>query len=162
MNAEAKRVIAQLGLVPLPQEGGYFRELWTSSARLPGGRCAASAIYFLMTPEGFSAWHRLAAEERWFFHAGDVVEHVRLDPPSGRLTVTRLGAAVLRKEVPQLTVPAGVWQGARLAPRGKRGWALLGCTVCPGWDRAEFELADADLLCAAFPANDSWVRKLTR
>jgi predicted cupin superfamily sugar epimerase len=162
MNAEARRLIAKLALVPLPGEGGYFRERWTSATRLRCGRGAASAIYFLMTPEGFSAWHRLAAEELWFFHAGDAVEHIQLDPPTGRLSKTRLGAAVLKRDVPQLRVPGGVWQGARLAAGAKRGWALISCVVSPSWDQSEFELADPDLLRAAFPENAAWVGRLTR
>jgi uncharacterized protein len=162
MNPEAQHVIDRLGLEPLPAEGGYFRAVWTSATLLPSGRAAASAIYFLLTPGEFSAWHRLAAEELWHFAAGDPIDHVQLDPATGRVAVARLGPEVATGDLPQLLVRGGVWQGARLAPGGRRGWALVGCTVSPAWDQAEFELGNADDLCRTFPGNDVWVRELTR
>ena len=165
MIDEARRVIAQLGLVPLPHEGGYFREIWTSATRLPSGRATASAIYFVLTPEAFSAFHRMAAEELWHFHAGDAVEHVQLDSrPAGAsiAIVTRLGPDLLGSDQPWLSVGSNVWQGARLAAGAIRGWALVSCTVSPAWDQAEFELGDADALCRIFPAAATWVRDLTR
>lgn len=155
-------MIDRLGLEPLPVEGGYFRAGWTSRVLLPSGRAAASSIYFLMTPDGFSALHRLAGEELWHFHAGDAVEHVQMDPATGQVTVVRLGPEVLAGDQPRLVVPGGVWQGARLAPDGLRGWCLIGCMVAPAWDPAEFELGNADALRRAFPGNDGWVRELTR
>jgi uncharacterized protein len=162
MNPEAQQVIARLGLEPLPVEGGYFRAIWTSRTLLVSGRAAASSIYFLMTPGEFSALHRLAAEEIWHFHAGDAIEHVQMDPAVGRVTTVRLGPDVLAGDQPQRWISSGVWQGARIAPGGRRGWALAGCTVSPAWDQAEFELGNADALRLAFPGNDALVRELTR
>jgi predicted cupin superfamily sugar epimerase len=162
MNPQAQHIIAQLGLVPLPLEGGYFRETWTSAAMLASGRAASSAIYFFMAPGEFSALHRMAAEEVWHFYSGDAVEHLQLDPSEGRVTLTKLGSDVTAGERPQLSIPSGIWQGARLAPGGRHSWALLGCTVSPAWDQAEFELGDRAALQLAFPGNDTLIRTLTR
>src|SRR5687767_4055852 len=116
MTPEARQIIAQLELAPLPREGGYFRVVWTSTTRLPSGRAGTSAIYFLITDDDFSALHRLRAEELWHFHAGDAVDHVQLDPANKSVTRIRLGPDVLARDQPQLIVRGGVWQGARLAP----------------------------------------------
>lgn len=162
MNAGAQQIIAKLGLKPLPREGGFYRLTWVSAERLASGRAAGSAIYFLMTREEFSALHRLRVEELWHFYAGDSIEHVQLDPRDGTLRQTRLGAEVGAEDVHQLVVPVGVWQGARLRPKGCHGWALLGCTLSPAWDEAEFEVADRGALAREFPAHASLVRELTR
>ena len=96
MNEEARQIITQLALAPLPDEGGWFRRTWTSPVRLADGRAAGSAIYFLVTPEDFSALHRLATDEVWLSHAGDALEHVTLDAAGGAARVTRLGGDVGR------------------------------------------------------------------
>ena len=163
MNAEAEQVIARLGLAPLPLEGGFFRRVWTSATKLPSGREAASNIYFLVTPEEFSALHRMiVSEEIWHFHAGDAVEHAQFDPRQGRVFLTTLGGNILAGEVPHVLVHGSVWQGARLAPGGRHGWALLGCTVSPAWDPADFELGNQAALNVAFPGNEALVRAFTR
>lgn len=163
MNAAAKEVIAQLGLVPLPREGGFFRQTWLSPARLPDGRAAASGIWFLLTPGSFSALHRLQAEELWHFHAGDPVEHVQLNATDGAVRVTLLGSELAAQQRPSLVVPGGVWQGARLAACASlRGWALLGCTLTPAWAEQEFELGSRAALEREFPGAAEWIRVLTR
>ena len=163
MNAEAEKIIAQLGLAPLPREGGFFRPSWVSTARLANGRAAGSAIWFLLTADDFSALHRMPAEELWHFYAGDPVEHVTLDTAAGTARVTVLGPELLAGQQPQLTVPGGVWQGARLLPTGRqRGWALLGCTVTPAWDEREFELGSRAALLGEFPGAAGWIGALTR
>ena len=163
VNAEAEKIIAQLALAPLPREGGYFRQTWVSQARLANGRAASSAIWFLLTPEDFSALHRLQAEELWHFYSGDPVEHVQLNPADGAVRVTRLAADLPGSDVPQLTVPPGTWQGARLAAGARpRGWALLGCTLTPAWSEQEFELGSRASLRREFPGAAEWIGVLTR
>lgn len=154
MNAAARRLVADLQLAPLPGEGGFFRATWRNAS--------ASAILFLLTPDDFSAFHRLEQDEVWHFHAGDAVEHARLDARLGTVGITRLGADLSAGDSPQVVAPAGVWQGARLAPGGRLGYAVLGCTVAPPWDERGFQLADRAALLAAFPGHAGLVQALTR
>ncbi len=152
----AERLIAALGLDPLPGEGGFFRAT-TRTASL-------SSIYFLMTPGDFSALHRIAQDEVWHFYGGDRVEHVQLTESGAAPFLTRLGPDILGGDQPQLLVPAGVWQGARLDPTvaGGAGFALVGCTVAPPWEESGFELAQRDQWTARFPAHAALIRALTR
>ena len=153
VQADARELIDTLGLAPLPEEGGFFRVTWR-------GR-HGSAILFLITAENFSALHRIAEDELWHFHAGDPVEHVRIDPGTGALTLHQLGTDLARGEIPQLAVPAGHWQGARLAATA-HGYALLGCTVTPPWTPAGFALGDRDALTLAFPRHAEVIARFTR
>jgi predicted cupin superfamily sugar epimerase len=155
-EAAADQLIAALNLAPLPHEGGFFRATWRSPT--------ASAIFFLLTPEDFSALHRLEQDELWMFHAGDPVEHLRLDPSTGAAHRVRMGPAVLSGDQPQVLVPAGSWQGARLDPAGpgRHGYALFTCTVSPPWEDRGFTLGERDPLLRAFPAEGDLIRRLTR
>ncbi len=157
--SEVAELIARLGLRPLPREGGWFAPVWRSEQRLAGAalparygggeRVAASSILYLLAGHEFSALHRLRSDEVWHFHAGDAVELFRLDPANGSGSWARLGAAVLAGDAPQLVVRHGVWQGARLAAGGR--WALVGCTMAPGWDEADFDLGRRADLVATWP-----------
>lgn len=162
MNAEAAELISRLGLVPLPNEGGFFVQTWTSAQRGPGGRALGSAILFLITGEDFSALHRLGTDEIWHFHAGDPAELMVLGPTAGSCQAFLLGPDVAGPHVPQVIVRAGAWQGARLAPGGPRGWALFGCTLSPAWDEREFELGRREALLGEFPAQAAVIAALTR
>jgi predicted cupin superfamily sugar epimerase len=157
MTDETRQMIAALRLEPLPHEGGFFRQTWCDAA--------GSAIYFLLTKPEFSALHRLRMPEIWHFYAGDPVEHVQLNA-QGAIS-TRLGPDVLAGQNPQLLVPPGTWQGARLpigwvSSQPPHGWALLGCTLAPPWSEADFELGQRDALLREFPAHDALIRALTR
>ena len=165
------QLVARLKLQPLPQEGGWFAPVWRSELRLTGAalperygagaeRAAASTILYLLAGNEFSALHRLRSDEVWQFHAGDAVELLRLGPAAGSGGWTRLGSAVAEGEAPQAVVPHGVWQGARLAPGGK--WALVGCTMAPGWDESDFELGRRAELAAAWPELAGAIAGLTR
>lgn len=157
MNRAARELVDALGLAPLPAEGGYFRSTWRSES--------ASAIYFLLTAEEFSALHRIGQDEIWHFYAGDPVAHVQLDPATGGVSLARLGPDVPGGDQPQVVVPAGVWQGAHLVAGSeslKHGFALLGCTVSPPWDERSFALGDRDELTRAFPTQAALIRALTR
>lgn len=165
MNAEARSLIDRLALEPLPHEGGFFRRTWTSRETLAHGRPAGSAIFFFLTESDFSALHRLTTDELWLFHSGDPVEHTQLLPQAKSARTVTLGSDVLAGQAPQLIVPGGAWQGARLAPSfvgARRGWALLTCTMAPGWDEQEFILGQRAELLRDFPLADAVIRALTR
>jgi hypothetical protein len=159
----AAEIIELLQLEPLPNEGGFFRQTYVSRQRSPDGRALGTAIYFLITPEGFSALHLLATDEIWHVYAGDPVEHVMFgDAPDAQIK-TLLGTDLAAGQRPQLIVPGGVWQGARLAPATVRnGWALLGCTMSPGWDERACVFGKRDELIARFPDWAADIHALTR
>jgi predicted cupin superfamily sugar epimerase len=163
-NPAAAELIARLHLQPLPHEGGFFARTWTSRETLPNGRPLGTAIYFLLTPESFSALHRLDADELWHFHGGDRTEHVQLtlDDPRQPLRLTTLGNNPAAGEIPQLSVPAGTCQGARLTSTAHHGWALVSCTMSPGWDENGFELCSRASVAAQFPAHAALISAFTR
>jgi len=164
----ADQIIALLNLTPHPKEGGYFIETYRSSEtisektlpnRYKGMRSLATAIYYLLTPETFSAMHRLQSDEIFHFYLGDPVEMLQLWPDgSGRLVI--LGSDILRGVQPQVVVPRGVWQGARLFKNGKP--ALLGMTVSPGFEFADYEYSQRDELIKSYPQFREWIIALTK
>lgn len=165
MNDEARYLISKLGLAPLPREGGFFANTWTSARNGPEKRAYGSAILFLVTENDFSALHRLSTDELWHFHAGDPVELTQLDPATRSCMTCTLGPDVAGAHVAQAVVPAHRWQGARRRPGGApgaRGWALLGCTLAPAWDPREFELGERASLLLEFPGQEGIIRELTR
>lgn len=147
-------------------EGGWYRETYRSADLLPaaglpprftGPRAASTAIYYLLEAGQFSALHRIRSDEVWHFYAGDAVELTGIDP-SGTLLQWRLGA-VEEGDSPQVVVPAGVWFGARCAAGGE--YALCGCTVAPGFDFADFEMAERSALMAQCPEHRGTIESLT-
>lgn len=153
----ADEVIALLGLRPLPREGGWFAETYRGApldgpalpAHLDGPHVVKTSIYYLMTPTDFSAMHRLPTDELFHFYAGDPVEQLHL-LPNGEGRIVRLGTDFAAGERPQVLAPAGVWQGSRLAPGGRHGFALLGTTMAPGYADADYEHGDRDTLASGW------------
>lgn len=131
---EQDRIIAALDLSPHP-EGGWYRQTWQGAEI--GGRAVGTAILFLLKAGERSHWHRVDADEVWLWHAGAPLALLMAPEAGGPLSETRLGGAVLSGEVPQAVVPQGWWQAAE--PQG--GWALVSCTVSPGFRFEGFELA---------------------
>lgn len=158
----ADEIIRRLQLAPHPAEGGFFRETYRSRADFQPGppfagrRSHGTAIYFLLTADTFSAMHRLPGDEVYHFYLGDPVELLALHP-DGRSGITVLGPDLTSMTV-QHVVPGGVWQGSRLAPGG--AWALLGTTMAPGFDFADFEAGSA-ALADRYPAQAALIRDLT-
>jgi uncharacterized protein len=135
----------QLSLHP---EGGHFRETYRASQTVPtprGPRPASTAILFLLQAGERSHWHRLHSDEAWHFHAGGGLL-VHQISPSGIAQTTRLGMDLGRGEQPQHVVSAGHWFAAEPIRGGE--WSLVSCTVAPGFDFADFELAAPDQLAA--------------
>ena len=159
---------ALLGLVPHPIEGGFFAETYRSAdllggdalpAHYRGARAAGTAIYYLLTPETFSAMHRLGSDEIFHFYLGDPVEMLQLWP-GGRTKIVVLGPDLAAGQHVQLTVPADVWQGTRLIGNGEV--ALLGCSVVPGFDFADYTRGNYAELAASWPEEADRIRQLTR
>jgi predicted cupin superfamily sugar epimerase len=163
----AQEIIELLRLQPLPHEGGYYRETYRSDDQLPAAtlprygqdKAAGTAIFYLLTPETFSALHRLPTDEVFHFYLGDAVEMLHLYPDGRGQTVT-LGPDLFAGQSPQVVVPRGVWQGSRLVPGGS--YALLGTTMAPGFDFTDYEAGERDALAAQYPAFADWIRQLTR
>jgi predicted cupin superfamily sugar epimerase len=161
----AQQLIEYLGLQPHPKEGGYFRETYRSADRLsvlpgryPSERCAGTAIYYLLTPTTFSALHLLQSDEIFHFYLGDPVRMLQLHP-DGRGEEVVLGSDVLAGQRPQVVVPRGVWQGSFLEPGGE--FALLGCTVAPGFEYADYVHGKREELIAHYPESERQIKRLT-
>ncbi|MBY0466335.1 MAG: cupin domain-containing protein [Burkholderiales bacterium] len=163
----AQTCIEQLALQPHP-EGGYYRETYRSAHTLPvlqpadatpALRNVCTGIYFLLEAGNFSAFHQIASDEMWHFYAGQAIEVLQIDTV-GTLTCTRLGPDLLNGDVPQHVVPARTWFASRVAQGG--AFALVGCTVAPGFDFADFELAKRHALCNQYPQHRALIAGLTR
>ena len=158
-----------LHLIPHPREGGCYIRTWESGemladttfadARYAGPRHTGTAIYYLLEPGTFSEMHRLRSDEIFHFYGGDPVEMLQLHP-DGAGRILRLGNNLQAGERPQIVVPRGIWQGSHLVPGGC--WALLGCTVVPGFDYDDYDTAPREQLCAAWPDHATLIAQLTR
>lgn len=158
MNDDARRLIADLRLLPHP-EGGYYRETYRSqrAVETPNAdrRGALTNIYFLLTGETFSAWHRIDADETWHFYRGTGLVIPAIDD-GGRLNEIALGP-----DGPwQTTIPAGTYFAAYVPDSS--GYALVGCSVAPGFDFAGFELPAREELAARYPQHAEIIARLTR
>jgi hypothetical protein len=157
---------AALGLEP-HAEGGFYLETYRAAQTLRtprGERPAATAILFLVTAESASRLHRLTSDELWVYQGGLPLELVTI-APGGELQRCVLGDLEGEALLPQALVPAGSWQGARLAggPHlpAERAWALVSCVVTPGFDFSDFELGERDALLAAYPQHGALIEQLT-
>ncbi|MDE1183281.1 cupin domain-containing protein [Paraburkholderia sp.] len=159
-------LIRELDLVPHP-EGGFYRETYRSAARVTreadadtadATRSASTAIYYMLCDGAHSAWHRIRSDEVWHFYAGDPLD-VHMIDDAGVLTTHRLGNPLTQAgTVFQAVVPAGFWFAAEC--RDATGFALVGCTVAPGFEFSEFEMADVSALRDAYPAHATLIARL--
>jgi predicted cupin superfamily sugar epimerase len=158
----ADEIKTLLKLEPHPVEGGFYRRTYTAAhgVGMPrGDRPMSTAIYYLLEPGTFSEMHVLASDEIFHFYLGDPVEMLQL-LPDGHSAVFTLGPDLTAGHHVQLVVPAGVWQGTRLIGDGKI--ALLGCTVTPGFDFADYRSASYAELAGKWPQEVEQIRMLTR
>ncbi len=158
----ADKIKTLLNLQPHPVEGGSFRQTYVSEEKVSlarGVRTAGTAIYYLLEPGTFSEMHVLASDEIFHFYLGDPVEMLQLYP-DGRSAVFVLGPDLAAGQHVQLIVPAGVWQGTRLIGSGKL--TLLGCTVTPGFDFADYRGGSYAALAEKWPAEAERIQALTR
>jgi uncharacterized protein len=166
----AKAIIAALNLVPHPIEGGFFRETYRSEGKIPGdclpvsytsssSRSIGTAIYYLLTAETFSEMHRVPTEEVFHFYLGGPLRMLLLFPGgTGREVI--IGPDISAGQQPQFVVPAGIWQGSRLKPGAE--FVLVGATMAPGFDYADYEQGRRDELIGLYPAFAEQIRQLTR
>jgi uncharacterized protein len=156
-----------LQLKPLPLEGGYFRETYRSADLLAApslphrygrDKSAGTAIYYLLSPDTFSAMHRLPTDEIFHFYLGDPVTMLQLGPDGGKLV--NIGNDIRAGQQPQVVVPRGIWQGSMLQPGGKV--ALMGTTMAPGFDFTDWEGCRCEELSRQYPAFAEMIRRLTR
>lgn len=162
-DTRANAIIKLLGLEPHP-ERGYYRQTYraaldvNSAAGAP--RAASTAIYFLVTAsEPVTYLHRLRSDEIFHFYEGGPLEIVRLYP-GGEWDVARLGTNLEAGERPQIVMPAGTWFGTALVAGASH--CLVGCTVAPGFDFADFELAEGPELETRYPGAASRIKAMTR
>lgn len=163
----SSELIQYLGLLPHP-EGGYYKETYRSDgwvakdalpSRFTGDRSYSTAIYFLLEQGQYSAFHRIQSDECWHHYHGGTLEIFVLKPGKG-LQVIRLGKQLDQGDVFQAVVPAGRWFASR--PATGIDFALVGCTVSPGFDFSDFEMASAGELEAEFPSHADLIRELCR
>lgn len=142
-------------------EGGFFRETWRSSVVDARGRAAGTLIYFLLPQGHVSRLHRIDADEGWHLYSGGPLEIYEFDEadPGDALRVTTLGTDLARGERPQHVVPAGRWFGAACATG--TDYALVGCSVAPGFEFARFELGNRSELETRFAQHRALIRRLT-
>jgi uncharacterized protein len=172
----AEDVKRLLGLQPHPREGGWFVRTYEadelisaekfSDGRYDSPRRTGTAIYYLLEPDTFSEMHVLASDEIFHHYAGDAVEMLQLHPDGSSRRVV-IGKDLRAGERPQVAVPHGVWQGSRLLASAQEtaeahGWALLGCTVSPGFEFADYQSAPRTELIARWPGEADMIAALTR
>jgi predicted cupin superfamily sugar epimerase len=164
----AAKIKTLLKLEPHPIEGGYFVQTYRAAHEIPedalpsgysSARSIGTAIYYLLTADTFSAMHRLPGDEIFHFYLGDPVEMLQLEP-NGNGELVILGQDIARGMRPQHVVPGGVWQGSRLISGGE--YALLGTTMSPGFEFADYETGTRDQLTSLYPQYSARIVPLTR
>lgn len=167
MENEIIQLVKELQLQPHP-EGGFFRETYRSDLNLStpwekenanSRRSLSTAIIFLITAGNFSAFHRIKSDECWHFYSGQPLL-VHQISPDGIYSCIQLGNRGGEGQIFQYVVPAGYWFASEVGT--KTGYALVGCTVAPGFDFADFELAQRDELIQAYPNFAVLIERLTR
>lgn len=167
MDVDRQQIINTLNLQPHP-EGGFYKEVYRSKELIPasaladtyqGERNVCTSIYFMLTAESFSAFHRINQDEIWHFYQGAPIE-LHIISPQGKHTQILVGHAFEKGEVPQVVVPAHHWFAAKVSLTNK--FSLVGCTVAPGFDFKDFELAERIKLTELFPEHTALIEAFTR
>lgn len=153
----------QLELHP---EGGYYKRSYTAKTILDkeslggvfeGNRVISSAIYYLLAEGAFSAFHRIKSDELWHFYNG-VALNIHVLHPNGKYELRKLGSSISNGESFQLTIEAGCWFAS--VPDSPDGFSFVGCTVSPGFDFADFELAKYESLAPIYPDQADLISRL--
>jgi uncharacterized protein len=163
----AKKLVEKFSLSPHP-EGGYFKENYRSAEIIPktflpkrfnGERCYSTAIYFLLEKGDFSAFHRIKSDECWHFYSGETL-WIYVIHLNGRLETIKLGNDLEKGEQFQAIVPAECWFASEPAPGTE--YSFVGCTVSPGFDFNDFELATVEVLLKQFPRHMALINRLVK
>jgi len=164
---QIQQIIDKLGLQPHP-EGGYYKETYRSEGKIDkqslgndfkGDRNYCTSIYFLLTSNNFSAFHRIKQDEIWNFYSGSAL-YVHVINRQGEYTRHQVGMNLDASEVPQLVVPANCWFASSV--KDLDSYSLVGCTVAPGFDFEDFELATRADLIKQYPQLKIIITDLTR
>ena len=148
-------------------EGGYFKETYRSTGTIAmdslpdkynGERNYSTCIYFLLTSDTFSAFHKIKQDEMWHFYDGSPIM-IHMIYPDGEYASIKLGLNLANGEVPQAVVPGGTYFGSEMI--SKSDFALVGCTVAPGFDFADFEMPPRSVLLEKFPEHKKVIEKIT-
>jgi len=167
MKTKTDIIINKLSLHAHP-EGGYYKESYRSKEaitqdalpkRFMGNRNFSTGIYFMLTKNNFSAFHRIHQDEMWHFYDGAALYVHEIDN-EGNYKKTEIGREFDKGQIPQYVVPAGVWFASSVKDEGE--YSLVGCTVAPGFDFADFELAKRSELIQKFPQHEKIIKHLTR
>lgn len=162
-----QQFIEQFDLQPHP-EGGWYKQTYKSNEivaasalpeRFNGDRVFSTAIYFLLERGNFSAFHRIKSDEGWHFYAGDPLE-IFIIHQNGSLDIITMGNDIEKEQQFQYVVPANCWFASR--PASGSQYCFVGCTVSPGFDFADFELANAGKLSMQFPSLKEIIHELCR
>ncbi len=165
---EAQQLIKDLGMSPLPEEGGWFKEVYRSKevipakglpARFAGERSFCTSIYYLLKGDEFSAFHRLRQDEIWHFYFGSSLTLHMIDL-EGTYTQAKLGSDLQEGHCFQTTIDHGVLMAATVDR--KDDFSLVGCTVAPGFEFQDFEAPDRQQLLDLYPQHKDVIAKLTR
>ena len=165
--SKVKHLIQQYNLERHP-EGGWYKQTYKSSeqiagealpGRFGGSRAFSTAIYFLLEKGDFSAFHRIKSDECWHFYSGDPLLIYTIQQ-NGELEIISLGKDIGREQIFQHVVPANCWFASRPAPGSE--YCFAGCTVSPGFEFEDFELADANDLSAIYPQHAAIIKELCK
>lgn len=160
-------LIELLNLKPHP-EGGFYKETYRSEGGIPkdvlpseysGNRSYATGIYFMLTADTFSAFHKINQDEMWHFYDGSPIE-LHMISENGVYSCVHIGRDIENGEHLQYVVPGGVWFASRVKDNAE--YALLGCTVAPGFDFDDFTLPNASEMTKLFPQHSEIIGELTR
>ncbi|SNR14973.1 cupin domain-containing protein [Tenacibaculum jejuense] len=162
----AQQIVNKFGLTQHP-EGGYFKETYRSNGIIKnenlseifiGDRNYSTGIYFLLTSESFSAFHKINQDEMWHFYLGTTLK-LHMISPDGEYSFVRIGNDIVNNEVPQFVVPAQYWFAAEVV--NENSFSFTGCTVAPGFDFNDFVLPERKVLIELFPQHEKIITRLT-
>lgn len=165
MSSRVDYLIEKLNLKAHP-EGGFFKETYRCEEsvkkenlhpRFTGDRAHSTSIYFLLTSENYSALHKIQSDEMWHHYEGGTLEIYSIND-AGKLTVHQLGKNFENNEQPQIVIKAGEWFGSKV--KDKDSYALVGCTVSPGFDFEDFVMGDKEELLKLFPQHKEVIENL--